>query len=552
MSKGGIHTVVMPLKANARDLKIVSEALIIVGKLRNAALGEMLQRIDNMRADSQWAAAGAMDKGSDKNTAYRELHKQYGVSNFNVAGVCHAHWKASGWMGDRVRSRIAIALAPELWQNLQEYLYGRADRPRFKQPHDRSVAWNSGNESGMLLRSGSIKWSIKTKRKCLDIPLNMSAISMSRREWLERALADGRLRRVGIKREMVRGQERLFALICLEGAPYRSEEYLGEAASGDGLVGLDLGPTWLAMVSATEAQEISIATEERIKADADKLAVERRRKRAADRSRAASNRHARRRNGTSLKGVRQPQRGKKGQKREHLLADAKRRDRINRQQDRVRAVRAVMHQGRHIAVEDLGYRGWQKSLFGRRMLITAPGDFTARLQREVTLLGGSVTLINPYAARASQTCLCGAHTGKKQLSERAHHCPSCGLQAPRDMVSAALVRELALAGQQSWNEELAKASGTKNAAVELIQQPRRTSSSLKTAAGKRGVKQDTEKASASSIVLLCGKQKPDPEDKTYSSSHVPTCEQPAILAGASQKAAVKKTDTDAQALISSA
>ena len=117
------------------------------------------------------------------------------------------------------------------------------------------------------------------------------------------------------------------------------------------------------------------------------------------------------------------------------------------------------------------------------------------------------------------------------------------------MVSAALVRELALAGEQSWNEELAKASGTKNAAAEMIQRPRRTSSLLTTAAGKRGVKQGTEKASADSTVLLCEKPKSDPEDKTHSSLHVPTCEQPAVMAGASQKAAVKKTN--AQALTSS-
>ena len=250
--------------------------------------------------------------------------------------------------------------------------------------------------------------------------------------------------------------------------------------------------------------------------------------------------------------MRQLQRSKQGQKRERLLADAKRRDRINRQQDRSRAVQSVMLQGKHIALEDLDYRSWQKSLFGRRMLITSPGDFIARLQREAELLGGSVTLIDPYKARASQTCLCGAHTGKKQLSERTHHCPSCGLTAPRDMVSAALVRELALVGQQSWNEELAKASGTKNAAAETIQQPRRTPSILKTAAGSCGVKQDTEKASAESTVLLCEKQKSDPEDNTYPSSHVPTCEQPAVSAGASQKAAVKKTKANTQMLTSSA
>jgi hypothetical protein len=54
-----------------------------------------------------------------------------------------------------------------------------------------------------------------------------------------------------------------------------------------------------------------------------------------------------------------------------------------------------------------------------------------------------------------------------------------------------------------------------------------------------------------STVLLCEKPKSDPEDNTYISSHVPTCEQSAVMAGASQKAAVKKTNAQAQTLTSS-
>ena len=34
-----MHTIVLPLKANALDLQIVSESLVIVGKLRDAAAG---------------------------------------------------------------------------------------------------------------------------------------------------------------------------------------------------------------------------------------------------------------------------------------------------------------------------------------------------------------------------------------------------------------------------------------------------------------------------------------------------------------------------------
>jgi len=547
-----MHVIKFPLKATKRDIHIASGALAIVGQLYNAALDEMLERVDSMRADPDWNAAGKMKVVAQKSNAYRQLYKQHQLSQFDAVRACHAHWKNSGWMGDRVGSRIAIALAPELWQNLREYLYRRAKRPRFKPARERNVAWNNDNKSGLLLRDGCLQWSVKTKRKALSIPLDMGSISAPRRKWLEQCLEEGALRRVGIQREVVRGQERLFALICLEGSPYRSEKYLAGIQDSGDLIGLDLGPTWLAVVSENEAREIPIATEPRLAADQKIRLQERRQQRAADRSRQAANQHARRKNGRSLKGVRQPQRSKRGQQREQLLANIKRRDRINRQQDRINAVRSVIRQGKHIALEDLDYRSWQRSLFGRRMLITAPGDFVVRLQREAELLGGSVTLIDPWQAKASQTCLCGALTGKKQLSERTHICGSCGLQAPRDLVSAALVRELALVGKQTWNEELANASGTKNAAAELIQRPRRTSSFLKSIPGKNAVKQNRDRASAQSKVLLCGKPMPDPEDKTHASSDVPTYEQLRKVSrlGASQKATVK--NTEAQALISSA
>ena len=543
-----IHTLVIPLEATERDIHIVSGALNIVGRLRNAALGEMLERIQRMKWDPRWKAAAEIKVQKDKNHAYRELRKEYKVSSQDMVRVCHKHWKDSKWMGDRIGGRIATALASEMWQNLEEYLFAHAGRPCYKPSVERSMVWNNDNDSGLLLRNNCIEWNIKTKRKSLHIPLDLKSISNPRRRHLEGRLAEGALRRVGIKRIMVRGQWRLFAVICMEGAPYRSAEYLSEIDTlCKDVVGLDLGPTWLAVVSKDEALELPIATEERLAQDQEMRRKQKNRQRALDRSRAAANPHSRRKNGRSVSNVKQPQRTKRGQKRQLKAADEQRKDRINRQKDRSNAVRTVMQAGIHIAMEDLNYKAWQKSLFGRRMLITSPGEFVSRLQREAEMLGGSVHLIDAYKARASQTCLCGKYTGKKKLSQRVHECPYCGLAAHRDMVSAALVRELALADEQVWDEGLSKDSRTKHAAIEAILSSCRTPSSLKEGAGNPGgsscvlaatsSNQDTE--SSSSTVLLCEKLKSDPEVKTYHNSHVPTCEESAVQRlGASRKAAV--------------
>ena len=548
-AKKQIHTIVIPLKASRRDVQIVGEALNIVGKLRNAALGEMIGRIDAMRNDPAWVKAKRIRDKKNQNKAYSKLKIDYGVTSYDMVKVCHAHWKNSKWMGDRIGGRIATALASEMWQNLEEHIYRRAKRPRFKPSHGRNSVWNNDSKSGLLLRDGYIRWSINTKRKCLDIPLDLQSISGPRRRHLEGRLAEGGLRRVGIKREMVRGQMRLFAMICLEGGPYRSTDYLSEIdRRSKDVIGLDLGPTWLAVVSEGEARELPIATLERIEQDKAMRLKERNLKRADDRSRAANNQHARRKDGRSIKGVKQPHRSKRGQRRQEQLADARRKDKINRQKDRVNAVRQVTTSGIHIALEELSYKSWQRSFYGKRTLITAPGDFTNRLMREAEMLGGSVYLVDPRQARASQTCLCGKHVGKKPLKERTHHCPYCGLEAHRDMISAALVRELRFADKQVWDEGLASASRTKHAAVEAILLSCRTPSSRKAAPGKRGVKQSTESSVAK--VLLCEKQTSDPVDKNRKSnivrsSHVPTCEKPAVQRlGASRQATVKKIESN--------
>jgi hypothetical protein len=555
MGKSEMHTLIIPLEASQRDIHIVSGAMGIVGKLRNAVLGEMLNRVDQMRQDTRWQDAAKIFDQKKKGKAYQELRKDYGITAYDVVGVCHKHWKASRWMENRIGARIAIALAAEILQNLDEYIYGRAKRPRFKPSYERNTVWNSDNKSGLLLRDGHIKWSINTKRKCLGIPLDMHSISVPRRQHLEGRLAEGGLRRVGIKREMIRGEMRLFAIICLEGAPYRSADYLSTIdRSNRDIVGLDLGPTWLAVVAEGEAKEMPIATLERIQQDKAMRLKERNLKRAADRSRKASNLHARRKDSRSIKGVRQPQRSKRGQQRQQWLDGTKRKDRINRQKDRINAVRQVTTSGIHISLEELNYKSWQRSFYGKRTLITAPGDFTVRLQREAEMLGGSVYLVDPRQARASQTCLCGKHVGKKPLKERIHSCPYCGLEAHRDMVSAALVRELRFADKQVWDEGLASASRTKHAAIEAILSSCRTPSSHKTASGKRGVKQSTESSAAK--VLLCEKQASDPGLKNRKSSlgrgsHVPTCEKPAAQRlGATRKATVKQTE-DNPPLVSS-
>ncbi|PSP08969.1 MAG: transposase, partial [Cyanobacteria bacterium SW_10_48_33] len=50
------------------------------------------------------------------------------------------------------------------------------------------------------------------------------------------------------------------------------------------------------------------------------------------------------------------------------------------------------------------------------------------------------------ASHTSQICPeCGAHTGKKELSQRVHKCPECNHQGNRDVTAAQIIAQRGLA-----------------------------------------------------------------------------------------------------------
>jgi len=138
-----------------------------------------------MKNDPAWKSTGRLPKGPEKSKAYRELFKQYKLTTFDVYTLGLEHWRASKWMKDRIGSRIVNALAVEISQNVNEYLYARAELPRSTRPSSRRMVWNNDNKSGLLYKDGKVKWSFGSKNKNLDIKIDWSGVSNQRRTWLQ-------------------------------------------------------------------------------------------------------------------------------------------------------------------------------------------------------------------------------------------------------------------------------------------------------------------------------------------------------------------------------
>ena len=94
-------------------------------------------------------------------------------------------------------------------------------------------------------------------------------------------------------------------------------------------------------------------------------------------------------------------------------------------------------------VEDINFTSWSQGLFGKQSLDMGLGQFFTILEYV-----GSQT--DTYFCKVdknytSQICPnCGTNTGKKELSERVHHCQECGFEIDRDIAASMVIRDRGL------------------------------------------------------------------------------------------------------------
>ncbi|MDX2272214.1 MAG: transposase, partial [Cyanobacteriota bacterium] len=91
-----------------------------------------------------------------------------------------------------------------------------------------------------------------------------------------------------------------------------------------------------------------------------------------------------------------------------------------------------------IFAEDLNLKATSRGMLAKHCLDAAWGSFLEILKWVAWKRGVYFAKVDPN--RTSQTCpQCGAHTGKKELTERIHHCNECGYTTDRDVAAAQVV-----------------------------------------------------------------------------------------------------------------
>jgi transposase len=384
----------------------------------NACLGEAMRRVRLIRQSKDFNRARSLKRNNpERKVLFKKAREQYDFSEYAL------HSYSTGlrqpWLGIHIDSNTAQKLATRAYKAAEKVLFGQAKKVRFKGKNQLDSVEGKSNASGIRWKGEVVEWG----------GLRLEALITSNDPVILHGLK-AKVKYVRLVRRKVSGCNRFYAqLVCL-GKPFiKPKNELGK-----GEIGLDLGPSTIAIVGDSVTQLKEFASELEFQ---DKQI--RRLQRKMDRSRRANNPNNYNANGTVKKGKKRWNSSSTYTKTRNSKANLERKLAAHRKSLHGELVNDILRVGNVIKLEKLSYKAFQK-LFGRSVGKRAPGMFVTHLKSKAERAGGQVVEIPTYSTKLSQTCQCG-RVKKKKLSERIHNC-ECGVVAQRDLYSALLAKHI--------------------------------------------------------------------------------------------------------------
>jgi len=435
----------LPLRVDAGPANRLRAHFEAARSLLNALLDEAMKRLRAMRADPAWQEARAFptEHKQERREAFAHLRQAYGFTEYAL----HEFAKTANcsWIADHIDSIMAQTLATRAYQAANRVCLGKAKGVRFKSKgRGLDSVENKWNKSGMrfLLQppeKGNQGWLLWNKDL---LPALIDWHDPVVHHGLQHPIKYARLVRRKASSPKAQGADsagyRYYCQLILEGRSYQKKKH----TVGTDIVGLDLGPSTIAIVSQEgEAQLLPFCQE--LQPDAR---AKRRLQRKLDRQRRANNPENYDDKGRIKKGGKGKRRLTWKNSKGYLatrrrLAAKERKLAAHRKSLHGRLVHQIIRCGNTIRTEKLSYKAWQKQ-YGKSVGRNAPGMFLEQFRRTVASTGGTLSEFPTRSTRLSQYChSCQTYT-KKPLSKRWHHCP-CGIgPVQRDLYSAWLAAHL--------------------------------------------------------------------------------------------------------------
>jgi transposase len=405
---------ILPTPRQAKRLRSRFEA---ARQIYNACLGECLKRLDLLRQSRIYNRARKLAKGKERTETFKEAAVKMAFREYDIHKWA-TRFTAS-WLNEHVDARTVEQIATTTFLAAKTCAMGTRGRPRFKRKGElNTIEGKTASACRWKTELRSIVW------KGLTIPARIDAS--------DPVVAHGlgcKVRYVRLTRRTVRGKERFYAQLVNEGLPYRKPEHTTQS----GIVGLDLGPSTIAVVGEDQALLQPFCPE----LENHQRAI-RRMQRALDRRRRANNPDNFGDDGQPRKGRMKWTASKRQRRLGTRVADLQRRQASQRKNLHGQLVNRVFRMGDDIRMEALSYKAFQ-ARFGKSVSFRAPGTFVLRLRNAKAKYRATVTEFSTKTTKLSQTCHNCGRIFKKPLSQRWHDC-DCGIQVQRDLYSAFLAR----------------------------------------------------------------------------------------------------------------
>ncbi len=439
----------LPLQVNSQQATQMHAHFECARQLYNALLAEAMKRLNRMKADPAWQVARSLPR-SDKparTQAFARLRTQYGFSEYGLHEA--AKRLRTSWLASHIDSLMAQRLASRAYQAANRVCVGEARRVRFRsQGRGLDSVEGKTNTSGLRFHlqagaqgnQGWLSWNGE------QIPALIDWQDVVIRHGLQQRIKYVRLLRQRASSPQAKGADCRGFVYCvqliLEGHPLQKPKNM----PGKGAVGLDLGPSTLAIVPQ-EGQARLLLLAEELAPDARKR---RRLQRHLERQRRANNpQHydaqgrIKKRQGQGRRVWRESHRYQKTRRR---LATTERKLAAHRRSLHGRLANEIIRLGDDLRIEQVSYTSWQRC-FGRSVGLRAPGRFVDAVKCVVARTRtAQLHEIPTHHTKLSQYChACGTYT-RKPLWQRFHCCPHCGLGSEvliqRDLYSAWLASVL--------------------------------------------------------------------------------------------------------------
>lgn len=369
-----------------------------------------------MRSDSVWEVARSLPKGKGRSDSFRAVIELYDFkkSRFDRDAVRH---RRLGKFGNRVASAEAQAIAGRVFNALAQYVFGKRGRPRFKGVNRplKSLEGKS-NVTGIRWMPGS--------KSVIWNGLRLVPILPKRDSYLEACL-QLETAYCRICWRLVNGNRRWYLQLVQKGVPPQKR------VIRDGVVGLDYGPSQIAVVS-----EKAVGLENFAGGVVSPWEEVRRLQRGQDRSRRVSNPVNFDEKGRAIKGKQDWVESGVYLRRKAKIASLFS-DMVGRRKaEHGNLVNRILACGTTVKTEEVSHLGFQK-MFGRSVGARGPGMFMDKLSRKAERAGGKVEFLDTWALKLSQYNHVSGAFEKKPLSQRFHPLGN-GLCVQRDVYSAFL------------------------------------------------------------------------------------------------------------------